>query len=53
MKWYLEDIISDGPDFLVLRVKNEKGHREVAYISQALDLEKEWFTEEDLQMIAW
>jgi hypothetical protein len=51
MKWYLERVISDGQNFLVLEVKDERGHSDVAYISRELDIEKESFTKDDLQMI--
>lgn len=53
MKYYLERVISDGPDFLVLEVVNEKGQSYICYISQELDIKKEYFTKDDLQMIWW
>lgn len=51
MKWYLERVINDGPNFLVLEVVDERGHSDVAYISHELDIDKEVFTKDDLQMI--
>lgn len=51
MKWYLERVISDGPNFLVLEVVDERGHSDVAYISRELNIEKEFFTKDDLQII--
>ena len=53
MKYYLERVISDGPDFLVLEVVSEKGQSYICYISQGLDLGKDYFTREELQMIWW
>lgn len=51
MKYYLERVINDGPNFLVLEVVDERGHSDVAYISRELNIDKEVFTKDDLQMI--
>ena len=50
----LVEVICDGPNFLVLRVQNVLTEKEeIAYVSRALDIKKDTFTPEDLQMITW
>lgn len=49
--WKIERIISDGRNFLVLKVVRDDGREEIAYVSRELDLNKKLFTDKDLQMI--
>ena len=48
----VREVISDGKNFLVLRVYDQMNDREeIAYVSRMIDLRQKLFTREDLQMI--
>ena len=48
----VREVISDGKNFLVLRVYDQLNDREeIAYVSRMIDLRQKLFTREDLQMI--
>lgn len=51
MLYTVERVISDNPRFLVLEVKDERGHSEVAYINCEFDMTKQYYTEKELRMV--
>lgn len=51
MRYKLERIISDNKNFLVLEVIDEKGQNYICYISRELDMNKEYFTKDELQIL--
>lgn len=53
MIYTIERVISDNKNFLVLEVADEYGHTDVAYINSELDMNKKYYTKEELKIIVW